>query len=80
MGTLFTCSLYWKNRREQVPFDTSRSAYTNSVPDQQSLYRDRHSTLAYYNKCRPPVGHVPVVKRKRPLVNTLEKGTITPGG
>ncbi len=30
--------------------------YTNSVPDQPSLYPDGQHTLAFYIKCVPPVG------------------------
>ncbi len=33
-------------------------AYTNSAPDQQSLYPDAHNTRAFYIKNVPPVGQL----------------------
>ncbi len=39
-----------------MPYGTPSYAYTNSVPDQQSLYPDGQHTLAFYIKCVPPVG------------------------
>ncbi len=42
-----------------MPYGTPSKAYTNSVPDKQSLYPAGQHTLAFYIKCVPPVGHVP---------------------
>ncbi len=39
-----------------MPIGTTSLAYTNSAPDQQSLYPDGQHTLAFYIKCVPPVG------------------------
>ncbi len=41
---------------EQGPYGTPSKAYTDSVPDQQSLYPDGQLTLASYINCVPPVG------------------------
>ncbi len=38
-------------------YGTPNQAYTNSVPDQQSLYPDGQHTLVFYIKCVQPVGH-----------------------
>ncbi len=39
---------------------TPSKAYTNSAPDQQSIYPDGQHTLAFYTKCVMPEGHVVV--------------------
>ncbi len=39
------------------------TAYTNSVPDQQSLYPDGQHTLAFDIKCVPPVGQLSLLFR-----------------
>ncbi len=39
-----------------MPCGTPSKAYTNSAPDQQSLYPDGQHTLAFFIKCVPPVG------------------------
>ncbi len=37
---------------------TPSKAYTNSVPDQHSIYRGGQHTLAFYTKCVMPEEHV----------------------
>ncbi len=55
---------------------TPSYAYTNSVPDQQSLYPDGQHTLAFYIKCVPPAGLHAVVRVGGVSVVTLEGGVI----
>ncbi len=40
-----------------MPYGNPSYAYTNSVPDQQSLYPDVQHPLTFYIKCVPPVGY-----------------------
>ncbi len=44
-----------------MPYGAPSQAYTNSVPDQQSLYPDGQHTLAFHIKRVPLVGHVGAV-------------------
>ncbi len=39
-----------------MPDGTPSKAYTNSVPDQQSLYPDGQHTFTFYTKLVPPGG------------------------
>ncbi len=55
LRTLFTCFPNWEQRREQGPYDTPNSAFTNSVTDEQSLYPDGQHTRVFYTKCAPIV-------------------------
>ncbi len=48
------------NRSEGVN-GTPGLAYTNSVPDQHSIYPGGQHTLVFYTKCVMPEGHVAVV-------------------
>ncbi len=61
MRTLFTCSLNWEQRRRQGPYGTPRYAYTNSVPDQQSLYPDGLSSSLLL-LCVFEHSHSPLIK------------------
>ncbi len=69
MRTLFTYFLNGELRREHEVQGTPRQTYTNSVPDQHSLYPVRQHTLAFYTKCVTPVGQLLALARWGLVIN-----------
>ncbi len=55
MLTLFSYSLNWEFENEQGTYGSPGYAFTNSIPDQNSLHSGKKHTLAFYTKCVTPV-------------------------
>ncbi len=56
MRTAFLTPVVGNVNRSKETNGTPSKAYTNSVPDQHSLYPDGQHTIAFYTKCVPPLG------------------------
>ncbi len=61
MRTVFFTPMMGNLNRSKGVNGTPSQAYTNSVPDQHSMYPDGQHTLAFYTKSVMPKGQVVVV-------------------